>query len=91
MLVKVDQDGHGLIIFSFYDHKNIFLDHGGDNWGQEDVIEYFLWDIVIQKSPGKTSYDTTMPRIYIWYSVLEVMITACKTYVDDLQCISATH
>ena len=42
MLVKVDQDGHGLIIFSFYDHKNIFLDHGGDNWGQEEVIKYFL-------------------------------------------------
>ena len=58
---------------------------------RKKLLNIFLWDVVIHNSPGKTSYDTTMPRIYIWYSVLEVMIMACKTYVDDLQYIAVTQ
>ena len=42
-LGNMDQDGHGLSILTFSDHKNILLVHGGDdNRGQEEVIKKLL-------------------------------------------------
>ena len=41
-LGNMDQDGYGLSILAFFYHKNILLGHGGDNWGQEEVIKSLL-------------------------------------------------
>ena len=49
----------------------------------------FFWDVIIQKSPGTTSYDPTMPRLYRWDSIRVLIKTACKTYVDDLRSVAA--
>ena len=51
----------------------------------------FFWNVVIQNSPGTTSYDTTMPRLYIWDSIRGVISAACNTYVDDLRSIASTQ
>ena len=65
----MEQDGHAIIILAFRDHKNIFLGHGGDNWVQEEVTEFLVWDVVIQNSPGTTYYDPTMTRLLKWDSI----------------------
>ena len=36
------QDAHGLIIFDYHNHNNLFLGYGGDNWEQEEFIKPLL-------------------------------------------------
>ena len=90
-LVKIDQDGRGLSILAFCDHKNIF-------WAMEAITGYrksssnpFFWDVVIRNSPGTTSHYPTMPRLHRWDSIREEISATCKTYVDDLRSIVATQ
>ena len=49
-----------------------------------------FWDVIIQNSSGTTSYDPTMPRIYIWDFLREVISAACKIYAENFWYIVVT-
>ena len=61
------------------------------NGDRNNSLNPFFWDVVIQNSPSTTYYDPTIPRLYRWDLVQEVIRAACKTYVEDLIYIESTQ
>ena len=75
-----------------------FVATGIFSWSMEVITadkkrssNIFFWDFVIQNSHGTTSYDHTIPVIYIWDSIQGVISAARKMYVDDLISIAANQ
>ena len=56
-----------------------------------DPANPFAWDKVILNLPGSESYDTSMPRVYKFNSLLGVISSDCKTFMDDSRGIGATR